>query len=384
MTKRYLSTPQRDRLFPSFGRPIPRAKRSGWQWVDFPQTRAGSGKPTGLGLCFSPDPDTRTLVIYFQAGGACWNWSTASAHLGGYGAVFHLGGFTERTWRRSLMAKVHRRMWLFDRDDDSNPFRDAHFAYVPYCTGDIYVGDRTATFRGPLPFMKKTVHFRGQHNVREYLKRLVPTFPNLERVYLIGSSAGGYGASFSWWLANEAWRTVPIDVISDAGHPILFPKKKFDHWIDTWGPQLPDDGPECANGLREILEYSERRYLDPDRYALITTRKDIVISAFTGMSPRKHAEYIDELRETFFDNTAKYPSAAHARYFIMDHHGHTVFPGNMVGRAHVGPMQLKTWLQQMVAQDPKWRSWHELDGDVYSTDPPGPQNRHGAEPQKGA
>jgi Pectinacetylesterase len=359
-----LSTSQRNELFPRFGAPIPPVAPGSWQWIDFPDTAAGDGSPTGLAINFAPDPQSKRLVIYFQAGGACWDYTTASLHLGGYGAVMHLNGFGRSVWERSLTARIHRKMWLFDRDDPTNPFRDAHLVYIPYCTGDIYVGDRVNELRGPLPFMRRTVHFRGQANVRAYLSRLVPTFPELARVYLVGSSAGGFGATFSWWLANEAFRTVPIDVISDAGHPVLVPKAMFDRWIEAWGPRFPHHGEECRRGLRELLEFAERHYLGPDRYALISTRKDAVLSGFFGMRPSTHARYIDELRAEFFDDFRRYPRVRHARYFIMGSYGHTVFPGNQVERARIGKMALRTWLTQMVEEDPAWSSWYEREGAV--------------------
>lgn len=358
----------RERLF-EFGSPIPRSDPGTWQWVDFPRTAAASGKPTGLAINFAPGPDARTLVIYFEPGGAAWNYLTASLQIAGYGTVLHLDEFTEHQWRFSPTSVLGRRIWLFDRDDETNPFGGAHFVYVPYCTGDVYVGDAIRILRGPLPGMQKTMHFRGQRNMREYLQRLVPTFSDLEQVYLVGSSAGGYGATFSWWLANVAWPTLPVDVISDSGHPLFFPRGQFDRWIRTWGPMLPRDGRECRQGLREVLEYAERHFLGQRRYALIAARKDLIMSLFFGMSPRTHAEQIDRLREGFFDDQERYPGTAHARYFIMDSHVHTVFPLNRVRRVQIGEMPLRLWLRQMVERDPRWSSWHDCDGVVTSSHP---------------
>jgi len=255
-------------------------------------------------------------------------------------------------------------MWLFDREDATNPFADAHFVYVPYCTGDVYVGDAVRVLLGPLPGMKKTVYFRGQRNVREYLQRLVPTFPDVEQVYLIGSSAGGYGATFSWWLAKMAWPNVPVDVVSDSAPPIFFPQSQFEHWFRTWGPKLPSDGRECRQGLRQVLEYAERHILGPDRYALVASRRDLVLSLFFGMTPGTHADHVDELREHFFDDPARYPGTAHARYFLMDGHGHTALPFNQVRHARIGEMSLRHWLRQMVDRDPEWGSWYEREGVV--------------------
>jgi hypothetical protein len=362
------STPQRAALFPSFGAPLVAQRPGSWEWFDFPDTAAGSGKPTGLAVNFSHNPNEKRVMVYFQGGGACWDYTTASLHVGGYGAVMHLGGFDRGVWEKSFTGRLHRKMWIFDRADVTNPFRDMHFVYVPYCTGDIYVGDAVREFKGPLPGLKRKVHFRGQANIRAYLKRLVPTFPEPDRVYLVGSSAGGYGATFSWWLANEAWGTVPIDVISDSGHPVLVPPEKFARWIEAWGPELPDDGPECGLGLRELLEYAERRYLGPDRYALITARKDAVMSGFFGMRPETHARYVDELKAHFFDNAHRFQGFGHARHFIVDGYTHMFFPTNAVRGARIGDMPLKHWITQMVNHDPAWTSYYECGGAIVRSE----------------
>jgi hypothetical protein len=141
----------------------------------------------------------------------------------------------------------------------------------------------------------------------------------------------------------------------------------FERWIEAWGPRFPDHGQECRRGLKELLEFAERHYLGPDRYALVTTRKDAVLSAFFGMRPSTHARYVDQLKHEFFDDRVRYPATRHARYFIMDSYGHTVFPTNFVERAHIGRMQLRTWLTQMVEEDPAWGSWYERDGAICQT-----------------
>ncbi len=358
-----LSTPDRERLFGSFGPPLPTKRPGDWRWVDFPNTYAGKGTATGLAVNPSPAKKPKHLVIYFQAGGACWDWLTASARLGNLGVAMHLDGFQKHDWRFSGIAAVHRRLWLFDRADETNPFHDAHYVYIPYCTGDIYAGDAIRKFKGPLPFMRRTLHFRGQHNVRRFLERIVPTFPDVERVYLIGSSAGGYGAMFGWWLANEAWKTTPIDVISDGGHPVLIPRPLYDRWLHTWGATLPTDGPELREGLIEVLGYMERRYLrQGQRYALLGSRKDAIIRSFLMMGSKKHAAQMDHLRETFFEDRERFPGVDNARYFVTDAATHTFFPFGNVRRARIGEMSLKRWLKQMVDHDPQWRSWYERDG----------------------
>ncbi len=37
-------------------------------------------------------------------------------------------------------------LWLFDRGDGDNPFADASYVFVPYCTGDLHAGSRVAMY----------------------------------------------------------------------------------------------------------------------------------------------------------------------------------------------------------------------------------------------
>jgi len=235
--------------------------------VDFPRTAAASGKPTGLAINFAPDPDAKTLVMYFEVGGAAWSYLTASLQLGGYGAVMHLNGYTEREWKYSPLSALYRRMWLFDREDETNP------SAARTSPTSLLHRRRLRRRHHPhparaAPGLQKKMHFRGQHNVREYLQRLVP-LPEAGAGVPDRLVGRGYGATFSWWLANVAWPNIPVDVISDSGHPIFFPHGQFDRWFRTWA-HAPRDGRECRNGLRQVLEYAERHILGPQRYALIT------------------------------------------------------------------------------------------------------------------
>ena len=57
-----------------WGEPI-QAKPNSWQWVPFPGTACADGSPTGLGVNLSPGA-TRAF-IYFEGGGACWDYGHA-------------------------------------------------------------------------------------------------------------------------------------------------------------------------------------------------------------------------------------------------------------------------------------------------------------------
>src|SRR5207253_2454278 len=101
-----------------------------------------------------------------------------------------------------------------------NPFADANFVYVPYCTGDVHIG--SATVDMDVNGTKKTTYFWGAKNLDMYLARLVPTFPQTTRVILTGISAGGYGAYLNVDRVRSAFG-VRVDVIDDSGPPFDAP-----------------------------------------------------------------------------------------------------------------------------------------------------------------
>ena len=88
-----------------------------------------NGTPTGIGVNLGTSGD---LLIYLEGGGACFNDSTCGnvAHPSGWGPDqfgFNIGPYN---------------VGIVDRLDDANPFRDATYVVVPYCTGDVHAGSK--------------------------------------------------------------------------------------------------------------------------------------------------------------------------------------------------------------------------------------------------
>ena len=145
------------------------------------------------------------LFLYFMGGGACWDASTCfvlnTPVHGPFGAA-QWDGTGAPAVARALIGRAPR-----------NPFRDASYVFVPYCTGDLHAGSNVATYDvlGPRPF----AHV-GRRNVEALLPRLRATWPAPARVVISGSSAGGFGATLNYDLfaarypgAQARWSTTP-------------------------------------------------------------------------------------------------------------------------------------------------------------------------------
>ena len=121
--------------------------------------------------------DPRRVVLYLQEGGACFSAETCAP-------ARHLYD-TEVSTEDDPAGKSG----IFDFTDERNPFADYSVVYVPYCTGDVHIGDTTTEYAPGL-----TVHHKGYVNGSAALRRLATAFPRATDVVVIGESAGSIAA----------------------------------------------------------------------------------------------------------------------------------------------------------------------------------------------
>ena len=129
---------------------------------------------------------------------------------------------------------------LFDRNDAGNPFADASYVLVPYCTGDLHAGDGIAVYHvNGQPTV--TYHY-GAHNLDLYLRKLGGSFPSVDHVWLVGQSAGGFGTLFNQSFVASAFG-VTTDVIDDSG-----PGIGSSGYPPSWKVRLPPGCEDCDRG----------------------------------------------------------------------------------------------------------------------------------------
>ena len=142
------------------------------------------------------DPDK--VVLFFQGGGACFSAETCSFTSGTYKST--TGPTDDPTTRGGM----------FDFDDDRNPFADHSFVYVPYCTGDVHIGDATTEYSPEV-----TVQHKGYVNGSAGLDHLVATFPDATEVLVMGESAGSIPSPLYAGLLADLLPDAAITVIAD-------------------------------------------------------------------------------------------------------------------------------------------------------------------------
>lgn len=128
------------------------------------------------------------LSIYFQGGGACWfGENCALDRSPTYDPVVDdddapgAGG-------------------IFDFDNPGNPIAEHSVLFIPYCTGDVHVGDRVVTYEvaanDSQPARTFDIQHRGVVNAHAALGWLYGRGLAPSVVFVAGNSAGALGSSF--------------------------------------------------------------------------------------------------------------------------------------------------------------------------------------------
>lgn len=224
------------------------AAAGAWTWNAIAGSQCMDGEETGVWIKYGPQGKAGTeLGIYLSGGGACFNLETCltAAHTAKPGAPASSG------------------IWDTRRAD--NPFQNYSWIVVPYCTGDVHIGDRVARVEGALR------HFRGKANLQLVMARAVATFSKTEVFVVTGESAGGFGAVSSYNLLRGFWPSMSTrGVLIDDSGPVLDDTALAPClqalWRRTWdlNATLPRDCPCVGNqgNLVSVWKYARSHWPD--------------------------------------------------------------------------------------------------------------------------
>lgn len=301
-----------------------------WTWVDFAISKCASGTPTGIGI--DPHAGASDVVIYLEGGGAC---ETGSSCWGPMPGANNLAGYDATTFA----AAPQRNYPTLDRAVAANPFAAENFVFVPYCTGDMHGG----TVERDLAVGSATVptYFWGATDLDAFLARVAPTFPNATHVWLIGTSAGGFGTMLSFDRVAAAFPHAQVDIIDDSGPAIVGSGATSNDAIFTdWDYVAPAGCSPCTK-LSDVLA-ADRAAQPASHYAFLSFAQDTVISADFGYTLDEYPAVIDAF-------TATFASDAKAASFIVTNEQSHVVESDPTLAAQYLP-----WLQAMVAGSASW------------------------------
>lgn len=308
-----------------------------WTWADFPNSACGNGAPTGLGV--NVTARSKDVLIYLEGGGACWNALTC-----GLGAAANIStGYTGMNFANETTLRAAP----FNRTNAQNPFKDMNFVYVPYCTGDVHAGDSVQMYQSSTPQVpSRTVHHKGAKNIEAFLVRLKDTFPDAQRVFLSGSSAGAFGAQLNYERVVATWPQAEVHVLADCGQMINPQGALLTEWLASWNFSVPQDCMGCTTDFARFPAYLHGKYPNR-RFALYGYTQDNVLRQFFGLDATTYQQRTLDLTVSAYDGRAN------ARYFIIAGTEHVMLDNLFTLQAPNGP-SLLTWTSRFVSGDAAW------------------------------
>jgi hypothetical protein len=174
--------------------------------------------------------------------------------------------------------------------DSRNPVAGWSMVFVPYCTGDVHGGSRpNATVAG----VTGQQQFVGYTNLGLILKSIGPSFPYTQRVLLVGTGAGGFGALLNMERTQDYFspQGAKVSVITDSGIPFqdqflaaCLQKRWREMWnLDAIMPAActgckAADGGGLALGLGTYL--FKEKYKDRIMGGMVSSAQDDIIRLF--------------------------------------------------------------------------------------------------------
>lgn len=282
--------------------------------------------------------DPTGLMVYFQGGGACWDWVSCS------------GMFDTTVDERELDGYGG----IFDLSNPDNPFAGYAVVFVPYCTGDVHIGDAVRRY-GDDTWEAPTVAHHGARNVGAvlaWMKSHLARERQPELLVVTGASAGSYGALFHAPAVAEIFPAARLVMIGDSGVPLLH---AYPAILEGWGGArvLRERWGVHGNGERRSPVTLESAHLHLSRLrpdatmAQISTDQDAVQAAFYlySGSPNWRRATLD-LLAALEDQIPRFSA------FVLSGGEHGLLRSDRLYSFREGGVLLTDWITRLVAGEP--------------------------------
>lgn len=232
------------------------------------------------------DGDPEKVLFYLEGGGACFSAETCASETATYNV--NLDG-----------DDGPGDDGIFDLGNDENPLADHSMVYVPYCTGDLHLGDKVNQYNDEV-----TVQHNGYTNTSTALAGAAALFPDAVDVVVAGSSAGSAGAPGFGGGAHDVWPDAEIAVVADGSGAYPGTPEITLAIGGLWGvaggiPLWPEtaDLPVEAWSLHGLFVNSTA-HVPGIRFASYNDAFDEVQATFAGMIGLDSANLVDLIDET--------------------------------------------------------------------------------------
>ncbi|MEO1593942.1 MAG: pectin acetylesterase-family hydrolase [Pseudomonadota bacterium] len=239
---------------------------------------------------------------------------------------------------------------ILNAGDPGNPTADYNVAYLPYCDGSLWMGDRDIDEDGD-GFGDRL--FRGVQNLSASLDVIAGAYPSPSKILLTGNSAGGYGTHAALPLVRKLYPGVPIELANDSGMGILSEggQETLNQYWNS-GAFFPASCETCIGEDGNLTDYHKYQLAEDSnlRVGFLSTKQDASVTVERGTLSgpefeRQLLEAIDELSEAFPERFQS---------LIADGDGHTFIIRDF--ERSVGGTTVKQWIADMLDSNADWTS----------------------------
>jgi hypothetical protein len=285
--------------------------------------------------------DPTKVLFFLQGGGACFNAETCDPETGTYKTTT---GPEDYPGRRGEAGGI------FDPENAFNPFADHTIVYVPYCTGDVHLGDRVTTYSPEV-----IINHVGAVNAGAALDQMIAEFPAATDVVVAGESAGAIPAPLYAGLIADLLPDADIDVLADGAG--AYPDVAgINGLLDSlWGvvDALPD-WPETAPLTAETWSFPELFVVAGQHAPEVTmARHDYAFDATQAFFAGLGGVAADDLVSLIDANEVLIEGAGvELLSYIAPGDDHTVLGGDAFYTEEVEGQPFVDWVRQLVADQP--------------------------------
>lgn len=218
----------------------------GAEWVRI-EGGPGTGCASGADFAFfAREGDPHRVMVFFEGGGACWNGTNCDEQ----GAPTFDGGVDDSDHPSRFDG-------LFDLRNVANPVAHFSMVFIPYCTGDVHLGSRDASYpRDPSAGAhagRYRIRHQGSRNADAALGWLLARVKKPDIVLVAGSSAGAIPTPlYAAWLANGYPAARLVQLGDDAGG---YRAQAIPALMEQWGARETIERLGLSPGKTEPLTF---------------------------------------------------------------------------------------------------------------------------------
>lgn len=206
--------------------------------------------------------DPEKLLVYFQGGGACWFGETCDL-----GATPTYDPFVDET-------DVPTESGIFEFMNTENPFADYTMVMVPYCTGDVHIGNQVTTYEvaatDEVDAHEVTINHMGYTNSMSAINWAFENVEAPQDIFVTGSSAGSIPSPFYTMFVAEQYPDAHITQLGDASGGYRNPDA-IPLIMGAWGTlSILPDWEEFADVTEENLSFETLYIAAAQRYPDVT------------------------------------------------------------------------------------------------------------------